>query len=193
MFVIVDLVDELKTWICTTICRSMIILQGGSCGKKLKVSGLVRIRGCIIIGDNVTINSCHRRNPIGGNTFTSLYACRGATIKIGNNVGMSNSALFSKIEIAIGEYVKIGGNVKIYDTDFHSMDYLNRRDRQTDIPESSPVSVGDDAFIGAHSVILKGNVIGKRSIVGACSVVTKSIPADEIWAGNPAKCIRKQG
>ena len=51
--------------------------------------------------------------------------------------------------------------------------------------------IGEDVFIGAHSIILKGVTIGARSIVGAGSVVTKDIPADEVWAGNPAKCIRK--
>ena len=46
-------------------------------------------------------------------------------------------------------------------------------------------------FIGANSIILKGVTIGERSIIGAGSVVTKNIPDDEIWAGNPAKFIRK--
>lgn len=52
-------------------------------------------------------------------------------------------------------------------------------------------SEGDDVFIGAHSTILKGVHIGKHAVIGACSVVTKDIPADETWAGNPAVCIRK--
>ena len=51
--------------------------------------------------------------------------------------------------------------------------------------------IKDHAFIGAHSLILKGVTIGKYSVVGAGSVVTKSIPDGEIWAGNPAHFIRK--
>ena len=55
----------------------------------------------------------------------------------------------------------------------------------------APVIIEDTVFIGAKCIILKGVTIGQNSIVGAGSVVTKSIPADEIWGGNPAKFIRK--
>lgn len=56
---------------------------------------------------------------------------------------------------------------------------------------TKPVSIGNGAFIGAHSIILKGVSIGEKSIVGAGSVVTKGIPDGEVWAGNPAQFIRK--
>ena len=51
--------------------------------------------------------------------------------------------------------------------------------------------IEDNVFIGAHSTILKGVRISKNSIVGACSVVSKNIPPNEIWAGNPIKFIKK--
>lgn len=80
----------------------------------------------------------------------------------------------------------------MYTTDFHS---LNPEVRSTvnDMKQrkSAPVVIMDHAFIGAHCIILKGVTIGKNAIVGAGSVVTKSIPDNEIWAGNPAKFIRK--
>ncbi len=57
----------------------------------------------------------------------------------------------------------------------------------------SSVLIKKNAFIGAHTIILKGVTVGERSIIGAGSVVTKSIPDDEVWAGNPAKRIRKCG
>ena len=55
----------------------------------------------------------------------------------------------------------------------------------------APVIIKDNAFIGAGSIILKGTIIGMNSIVAAGSVVTKSIPDNEIWGGNPAKFIKK--
>ena len=54
-----------------------------------------------------------------------------------------------------------------------------------------PIAIGDNAFIGAHSTILKGVTIGANSIIGAASLVTTNIPDNEIWGGNPAKFIRK--
>lgn len=55
-----------------------------------------------------------------------------------------------------------------------------------------PITIQEDAFIGARAFILPGITIGARSIVGACSVVTRSIDPQLIVAGNPAKPIRKR-
>ena len=52
-------------------------------------------------------------------------------------------------------------------------------------------NIEDNVFIGANCIILKGVKIGDRSIIGAGSVVTKNVPSDQIWAGNPAKFIRE--
>lgn len=54
------------------------------------------------------------------------------------------------------------------------------------------IHICKDAFIGMNTIISKPCTIGEGTIVGAGSVVTKDIPANEIWAGNPAKFIRKR-
>ena len=81
----------------------------------------------------------------------------------------------------------------MYDTDCHAISYADRRDVKTDIPKRQKVIIGENSFIGAGSTILKGVTIGNRSIIGAGSVVACDVPSDEIWAGNPAKFIKRIG
>ena len=76
------------------------------------------------------------------------------------------------------------------DNDVHQIDYAERR-TDNGIVHSSPVVIEDDAWLGANVIVLIGVTIGARSIIGAGSVVTKSIPADCIAAGNPCKIIKR--
>ncbi|HEY8890105.1 MAG TPA: acyltransferase [Clostridium sp.] len=163
-------------------------------GKTLKINGRLRLHGngTMTIGDNVRINSCESANPIGGMEHTVISMRNNAPLTIGHNVGMSNVAIFCHKRITIEDNVFLGGGVKIYDTDFHSLDYsLRGKGIDIDVPVSKSIVIKSNAFIGAHSLILKGVTIGKYSIIGAGSVVTKNIPDNEIWAGNPAHFIRK--
>jgi len=57
---------------------------------------------------------------------------------------------------------------------------------------TSPINIGDGAWIGTHVIILSGTEIGEGSIVGAGSVVTKNIPPYEIWGGVPARFIKSR-
>ena len=161
-------------------------------GKKLQVKGILKIfgQGELLIGNNVRINSCESSNPIGGMTHSVISISQGARLTIGNNVGISNSALVCHKSITIGDNVLIGGGVKIYDTDFHSLDYRVRGKGKEDKGNSKEIVIKKDAFIGAHSIILKGVTIGERAIIGAGSVVTNDVGDDEIWAGNPIHKIR---
>ncbi len=154
---------------------------------KLYIAG----QGQIIFGKEVRINSSLSSNPIGGDTRTILSVDKGALLQIGSNTGLSNVAISCKKEIKIGENVKIGGSVKIYDSDFHALSYELRNNRQTDQPIKKAIELKDGCFIGAHSIILKGVTIGQRSIIGAGSVVSKSVPDGEIWGGNPIQFIKK--
>ena len=56
-----------------------------------------------------------------------------------------------------------------------------------------PVTIGDDVWIGANALILKGVSIGDRAIVGAGAVVTKDVAADVVVAGNPARVVKRLG
>lgn len=147
------------------------------------------------IGAGLRMNSGLKYNKIGRQGPCQIIVGDAAELLIGEQLGISSSAIICHHKIHIGDRVLIGGNVVIYDTDFHSLDPISRSDRDSDEAERlyKPVIIGSDVFIGAHSTILKGVTIGDGAIVGACSVVTKNIPAGEIWAGNPAKFIRRQG
>ncbi len=162
-------------------------------GKNFSVSGRIfavsNTRDGIRIGDDVRINSCRAANPIGGDSKTILFAKGDGKIRIGNGCGISNATLFACENITVGNNVLLGNGVKIYDTDFHWLQFEKRMSEPGGAVR--PVTVKDGAFIGAFSIILKGVTIGEKSVVGAGSVVTKSIPDGEIWAGNPARFIRK--
>lgn len=147
--------------------------------------------GKFSIGKNFAMNNGIKGNPIGCYERCTFFVDRGAVLTIGDNVGMSQAALICHKSITIGNNVKIGGGVCIYDTDFHSLDPVIRRSSE-DLKNRAekPVVIGNDVFIGAKSIILKGVTIGENSVIGAGSVVTKSVPANQIWAGNPARFIR---
>ncbi|APU95295.1 hypothetical protein BV902_02235 [Sphingobacterium sp. B29] len=171
--------------------------------KGIKVAGKLRLigpifidikdGGTLIIGDNLQIISGLMINPLGRNINSTIRIDENATVTLGNNVGMSNVCLWAKNEIVIGNNVKIGADTIIFDSDMHSMDHLLRRDILTDSSnaKSKSVHIGEDVFIGTRCIIMKGVSIGSRSIIAAGSVVVTSIPADEIWGGNPAKFLKK--
>jgi len=176
--------------------RFKLSVNGVHAGKNLKSAGVPVIdvweRGKFYIGDNFSMNNGGRFNIIGRQQPCYFIVYNDAVLKIGDNVGISATALICFKGITIGNNVKIGGNVAIYDTDFHSLDKNYRRNGADDVKNTQcrEVVIEDDVFIGAHSIILKGVTIGEGSIIGAGSVVAKSIPKNEIWAGNPAKFIK---
>ncbi len=153
----------------------------------------VNLKGKLTIGSSFKMNNGDY-NTIGRQQPCYFIVKEGAELNIGNNVGISCTAIFCTTKITIGNNVRIGGNCVIYDTDFHDLDTENRISKKEDksFIISRPVTIEENVFIGAHSTILKGVVIGKDSIIGAASVVTKSIPPNEIWAGNPARFIRNK-
>lgn len=162
-------------------------------GRNLNVFGNVYIigNGSITIGDNFCMTSGHAINPICSNLRGVFYTeNENSKIHIGNNVGMSSTRMWIHDNLTIGNNVKIGACVLLIDTDTHPIDYHVRRTSGLGT-KSSPIFIDDDVWIGAHTIVLKGVTIGARSIIGAGSVVTKSIPADCIAAGNPCTVIKK--
>lgn len=112
----------------------------------------------------------------------------GNNLEIGNYSGLGRNCLISG-RVRIGNCVMIGPEVM----------FLARSHRfdRTDIPmsvqgeeEMRLIVIGDDVWIGARALILRGVTVGDGAIVGAGAVVTKDVPSFAIVAGNPAKIIK---
>lgn len=148
-------------------------------------------KGIFCIADDIIINSKYSMNPIGGQEYCTFIVNKNAKLTIDSGARISNSTFVCWKHIYIGRNVYIGGDCKIYDTDFHSLQFDERIKKIDNDIKCKGVFIEKGAFIGSGSIILKGVTIGEKSIIGAGSVVTKSVPSDEIWGGNPAKFIRK--
>jgi acetyltransferase-like isoleucine patch superfamily enzyme len=188
------LIHTVYSPIYNPIAKINFYFNGINYKKGLNVNGIMKVhvtrRGLVDIGENLAINSGSNYNIIGRQQKTTFWV--EGKLQIGNNVGMSATAIICNYKITIGNNVIIGGNTVIYDTDFHNLNATMRKDKKLDknTAITKEVIIGNNVFIGAHTTILKGVIIGDNAVVGACSVVSKNIPSNEIWAGNPAKFIR---
>ncbi len=125
-------------------------------------------------------------HPITLRTLTSK-----SEIIIGNNVGISGGTICAAKKITIGDDCMLGADVLIADTDFHSIHPKLRKNNDHSNDTAKEVCLMKNVFIGTRSIILKGVTIGENSVIGAGSVVTRSIPSNVIAAGNPCRVIRK--
>jgi acetyltransferase-like isoleucine patch superfamily enzyme len=177
----------------TPYAKLILFLNGVKYSKDLKVNEILKVfitrRGIVIFDENISINSGNNHNIVGRQQKTIFWV--EGKLTVGHNTGMSSTALICNHEIEIGNNVNLGGNTIIYDTDFHAIDPKIRLNKGLDKKEAKKaiVKIGNNVFTGAHSTILKGVTIGDNAVVGACSLVSKDIPTNEIWVGNPIRFI----
>ena len=109
------------------------------------------------------------------------------TIRIGDAVMISPGVrITASDEIIIGDGCMMAHGVYITDCDWHGVyDRMNRD------PLPKPIHIGNNVWIGDRATVLKGVTIGDNSIVAACSVITKSVPANVVVAGNPARIVKE--
>jgi len=175
--------------------KIILYLNNVDCPSSVKINGLIKVmvtrRGKFKIGNNVKINSGSLPNIGIGRPQKSSFFVEG-NLLIGDNTGMSATAIICHQSIEIGKNVNIGFNTVIYDTDFHSLDSEMRQDNLKDKENTKKkkVVIEDNVFIGGHSTILKGVIIGENSVIGACSLVSRDIPKNQVWGGNPVRFIR---
>lgn len=160
----------------------------GECALHIGKDGLIRPFSTIYAGSEIGDNfqsgqgvSIREDNHIGNNISIGTNS----VLEFGNIIGdysRIHSNCFMEM-VTIGKYVFVGPNV-VFTDDPHPMGCPRYKECK------GGAVVEDYARIGANSTILPGIRIGKNSLVGAGSVVTKDVPPDRVVAGNPAKIIK---
>ncbi|WP_224998464.1 sugar O-acetyltransferase [Cesiribacter sp. SM1] len=116
-----------------------------------------------------------------------FYCDYGSNITVGDKVFFNfNCVVLDVMPVTIGSHVLFGPNVQIY-TATHPMDW---EERAGGLESAKPITIGSNVWVGGSCIICPGVSIGDRSVIGAGSVVTKSIPEDVFAAGNPCRVIR---
>lgn len=193
--------DRLKPFLRLLVYRNWWTIRKNriALGEQVRIVGPILVMndkshpGRISIGDCTTLNSHYQKaNPLGYNTPCVFRLKNGGSISIGAHVGISNSVFVSYGEpISIGDYTLIGGGCKFYTTDFHPISPELRRQGDLEHAKTGRIVIGENVFIGAGTTVLKDVHIGNNAVIGTCSVVTRDVPENEIWGGNPARLIKR--
>lgn len=110
----------------------------------------------------------------------------GRSVYIGEEFHITDDLYACKRLLSIGNRASISQRVLVIVSSHPNQSQLGK----VVAPVSAPVSIGDDAWIGAGVIILPNVTIGERAIVGAGSVVTRNVPPGTVVAGNPARVLR---
>ena len=148
----------------------------------------------VVLGDHVSV--------YGGCSFSVGV---NGHCSVGDFTLLNGALIMAEERIQIGSHCLISWNVGIADSDFHPLAPAQRiidahalapffKDRPAR-PEirTAPVIISDNVWIGMNAVILKGVTIGENSVVAAGAVVTKSVAANVVVAGNPAVVTKQLG
>ena len=118
---------------------------------------------------------------------SKFVAQKNSCLEIGRNCFVFNSVIWCADQITIGDGVKILSDCMIMDTDFHSLDWrIRMTPEDCKKRKTKPIKIGNEVTIESGCIIGKGIEIGDNCLIKANSVVTKNVPNDEIWEGNPA-------
>lgn len=145
----------------------------------------------IWIGERVVLNALNKRNSLESRGPVIIRTLtKDAEIQIGADTGISSSTISAARGIYIGTRVLVGAGVMITDSDHHVVHASGQSRRYLGLPDSSDshaIRIGDDVFIGARAIILKGVSVGTGAVIGAGSVVVSDVSPFTIVGGNPAR------
>ena len=120
--------------------------------------------------------------------FSLYYGCdvqifKGGKLYLGSGFVNSDTKIRCRNKIVIGEDVAISHNVLIIDCNGHNLDC------KEDV--GKPIHIGNHVWIGSKCIILKGVTIGDNAVIAAGTIVTKDVPSNVLYGGNPARIIRE--
>ncbi|HSP64791.1 MAG TPA: sugar O-acetyltransferase [Candidatus Deferrimicrobium sp.] len=123
----------------------------------------------------------------GAQVVAPLHCDYGYQVHIGAGSFVNCGAVFLDVgTITLGDNVQVGPNVQFL-TPTHPLEPQLRR---TGAESAKPITVADGVWLGGGAILLPGVSVGANTVVGAGSVVTKSLPANVVAVGNPARVIR---
>lgn len=153
--------------------------QGVACGELGEVVGrlpLVHNAGTISLGDGITFR--------GIAAAPELYAAAGAHLEIGDHSHLNSGVcLHASQRIVLGPRCLLAEWVMISDFAFHEI-------APDEAPALAPVVIGANVWLGVRTIVLPGVTIGDHTVVGAGSIVSRSLPARCVAAGAPARVLR---
>ena len=170
----------------TIIAKIKFKLWGIVYGEGIRTIGRIIIfrtpKSVIRIGNHCVFNSSSKLNFRGINHPCILQTgTNHARIIIGDHVEMSGCSIVCNDSVIIGNNVLFGANCQIGDRDGHQDRYASK---------PAPIIIEDGVWLGMNVTVLKGVTIGKNTIIGANSLVTKDIPANCIAVGNPCRSLK---
>ena len=136
-----------------------------------------------VIDDNVVLDAKGEKNDglrIGDSVYigrNAILSCKEGSITVGDYTNISaNCSLLSETEIVLGRYCFLAGNCYLVAGGNHCFDDVSRPIMFQPSVSKGGIKVGDDVWLGAGVIVLDGASIGPGSVIGACAVVTASLP-----------------
>jgi acetyltransferase-like isoleucine patch superfamily enzyme len=167
------------------VLRARFYLRSAqSMGPRVRLWGIPAIKneGRLLLGDRVRLAS--------EISTLELNVGPGATLQIGDRVLINHGSSIGATQLVrIGDGCNIGSQCILIDNAFHELD----PERRNEQPASAPVILEDNVWLATRVIVLPGVRIGRNSVIGAGSVVTRDVPPDVLAAGIPAKVLRPLG
>jgi acetyltransferase-like isoleucine patch superfamily enzyme len=169
-------------------------------GVTLRHPHKIRIGENSVIDDYSVLDAKGESNDgisIGANAYVgrnSILSCKEGSIHLDDYCNVSaNCMILSETEVSLGKYCFLAGNCYLVAGGNHSFDKVSVPIMFQPSYSKGGIKIGEDVWLGAGAIVLDGVEIGRGSVVGAGSVLTKSLPENSIAVGSPARRVRVRG